>query len=110
MGERKVVLRQTPRAVLPCGRLSVFVGFLHKMGFRKQASRDLVFIVMARLGVAVKAGCGAGLGGTSRLVSLLLLECKVGREAGAGERRAIIDRRYRNSVLTGAIRESPRRM
>ena len=32
-GERKVVLRQTPRAVTPFGGLSVFIEFLGKIGF-----------------------------------------------------------------------------
>jgi hypothetical protein len=34
-GEKKVVLRQTPRAVTPFGGLSVFIEFLGKIGFAK---------------------------------------------------------------------------
>ena len=33
-GEKKVVLRQTPRAVTPFGGLSVFIEFLRKIGYR----------------------------------------------------------------------------
>jgi len=40
-GEKKVVLRQTPRAVTPFGGLSVFVEFLEKIGFAKQISEHL---------------------------------------------------------------------
>jgi hypothetical protein len=36
-----VVLRQTPRAVTPFGGLSVFIGFLRKVGFRQQVSQQL---------------------------------------------------------------------
>jgi hypothetical protein len=39
--EKKVVLRQTPRAVTPFGGLSVFVEFLGKIGFRERVRRDL---------------------------------------------------------------------
>ncbi|MGB7593360.1 MAG: hypothetical protein WCD04_17625 [Terriglobia bacterium] len=35
-GEKKVVLRQTPRAVTPFGGLAVFIEFLGKIGFGKQ--------------------------------------------------------------------------
>ena len=35
-GEKKVVLRQTPRAVTPFGGLSVFIEFLGKIGYRQQ--------------------------------------------------------------------------
>ncbi|MGH9404803.1 MAG: hypothetical protein ACRD3D_03075 [Terriglobia bacterium] len=35
-GKEKVVLRQTPRAVTPFGGLSVFVEFLHRIGYRQQ--------------------------------------------------------------------------
>ncbi len=34
-GEKKVVLRETPRAVTPCGGLSVFIEFLQKIGYRQ---------------------------------------------------------------------------
>ena len=40
-GEKKVVLRQTPRAVTPFGGLSVFIEFLGKIGFAKQISEHL---------------------------------------------------------------------
>ncbi len=40
-GEKKVVLRQTPRAVTPFGGLSVFIAFLGKIGFREQVSQHL---------------------------------------------------------------------
>ncbi len=40
-GEKKVVLRETPRAVTPFGGLSVFIEFLSKIGFCKQVRRDL---------------------------------------------------------------------
>jgi hypothetical protein len=40
-GERKVVLRQTPRAVTPFGGLSVFIAFLRKIGYRQQVSEHL---------------------------------------------------------------------
>jgi hypothetical protein len=33
-GEKKVVLRQTERAVTPFGGLSVFIEFLGKIGYR----------------------------------------------------------------------------
>jgi len=39
--ERKVVLRQTPRAVTPFGGLSVFIEFLGKIGFRERVRHDL---------------------------------------------------------------------
>jgi hypothetical protein len=38
-GEKKVVLRQTPRAVTPFGGLSVFIAFLQKIGYRQQLPR-----------------------------------------------------------------------
>jgi len=40
-GEKKVVLRQTPRAVTPFGGLGVFIEFLGKIGFRERVRRDL---------------------------------------------------------------------
>jgi hypothetical protein len=40
-GEKKVVLRQTPRAVTPFGGLSVFIEFLGKIGFSERLRRDL---------------------------------------------------------------------
>lgn len=40
-GEKKVVLRQTPRAVTPFGGLSVFVEFLKRIGFPERISRDV---------------------------------------------------------------------
>jgi hypothetical protein len=40
-GEKKVVLRQTPRAVTPFGGLSVFIEFLTRIGFCDQVRRDL---------------------------------------------------------------------
>lgn len=40
-GEKKVVLRQTPRAVTPFGGLSVFIEFLKRIGFPERVSRDL---------------------------------------------------------------------
>jgi len=40
-GEKKVVLRQTPRAVTPFGGLCVFIEFLRKIGYRKQVSEHL---------------------------------------------------------------------
>ena len=40
-GEKKVVLRQTPRAVTPFGGLSVFIAFLQKIGYRQQVSEHL---------------------------------------------------------------------
>ena len=40
-GEKKVVLRQTPRAVTPFGTLRVFIEFLQKIGFGKQVSGRL---------------------------------------------------------------------
>ena len=40
-GEKKVVLRQTPRAVTPFGGLSVLIEFLQKIGFGKQVSEHL---------------------------------------------------------------------
>jgi hypothetical protein len=40
-GEKKVVLRQRPRAVTPFGGLSVFIGFLKRIGFAERVSRDL---------------------------------------------------------------------
>lgn len=40
-GEKKVVLRQTPRAVTPFGGLSVFIEFLRKIGYRREVSEHL---------------------------------------------------------------------
>lgn len=40
-GEKKVVLRQTARAVTPFGGLSVFIEFLGKIGYRQQVSEHL---------------------------------------------------------------------
>ncbi len=40
-GEKKVVLRETPRAVTPFGGLSVFVVFLQKIGYGRQVSEHL---------------------------------------------------------------------
>ena len=40
-GEKKVVLRETPRAVTPFGGLSVFIAFLTQIGFREQVRQDL---------------------------------------------------------------------
>ena len=40
-GEKKVVLRQTPRAVTPFGGLSVFIEFLQKIGYGQQVKTHL---------------------------------------------------------------------
>jgi DDE family transposase len=40
-GKKKVVLRQTARAVTPFGGLSVFIEFLGKIGYRQQVSEHL---------------------------------------------------------------------
>ena len=40
-GEKKVVLRETPRAVTPFGGMSVFLAFLQKIGYRGQVSAHL---------------------------------------------------------------------
>jgi hypothetical protein len=40
-GKKKVVLRQTARAVTPFGGLSVFLEFLQKIGYRQQVSEHL---------------------------------------------------------------------
>ena len=40
-GEKKVVLRETPRAVTPFGGLSVFIVFLQKIGYSQQVSEHL---------------------------------------------------------------------
>jgi len=40
-GEKKVVLRETPRAVTPLGGLGVFIEFLQKVGYRQQVRRHL---------------------------------------------------------------------
>jgi Transposase DDE domain group 1 len=42
-GEKKVVLRQTRRAVTAFGGLSVFIEFLKQIGFPEQVRRDLPF-------------------------------------------------------------------
>ncbi|MBI2817766.1 MAG: hypothetical protein HYX72_12585, partial [Acidobacteria bacterium] len=41
MGGKKVVLRQTPRAVAPFGGLSVLAEFLEKIGYRQQVSEHM---------------------------------------------------------------------
>ncbi len=40
-GEKKVILRQTPRAVTPFGGLSVLIEFLGKIGYRQQVREHL---------------------------------------------------------------------
>ncbi len=40
-GEKKVVLRETPRAVTPFGGLSVFIAFLQRIGYSQQVSEHL---------------------------------------------------------------------
>jgi len=40
-GEKKVILRETPRAVTPWGGLSVFMEFLRRRGFREQVRQHL---------------------------------------------------------------------
>jgi len=40
-GEKKVTLRQTPRAVTPFGGLSVFIAFLQKIGYPQQVSEHM---------------------------------------------------------------------
>ena len=42
-GEKKVVLRQTPRAVTPFGGLSAFIEFLKRIGFAERVRQDLPF-------------------------------------------------------------------
>jgi hypothetical protein len=42
-GEKKVVLRQTPRAVTPFGGLSVFIEFLQRIGLPEQVRRHMPF-------------------------------------------------------------------
>ncbi len=42
-GRKKVILRQTSRAVTPSGGLSVFIEFLKPIGFPEQVRRDLPF-------------------------------------------------------------------
>ncbi|HZT70288.1 MAG TPA: hypothetical protein VFC10_11160 [Terriglobia bacterium] len=39
-GEKKVVLRETPRAVTPFGGLSVFIDFLRRIGFSEQVRQE----------------------------------------------------------------------
>jgi hypothetical protein len=34
-GEKRVLLRQTPRALTPVGRLSVFITFMQKVGHQR---------------------------------------------------------------------------
>ncbi|MGH9406044.1 MAG: hypothetical protein ACRD3D_09460, partial [Terriglobia bacterium] len=46
-GQKKVVLRQTPRAVTPFGGLSVLVEFLHRIGYRQQVSERRDFLEVA---------------------------------------------------------------
>jgi hypothetical protein len=41
LGRKKVILRQTPRAVTPFGGLSVFIAFLQKIGYRQQVSEHM---------------------------------------------------------------------
>ena len=40
-GEKKVILRETPRAVTPFGGLSLFIAFLQRIGYRRQVSEHL---------------------------------------------------------------------
>ena len=40
-GEKKVVLRETPRAVTPFGGVSVFIAFLQRVGYGRQVSEHL---------------------------------------------------------------------
>lgn len=40
-GKRKVVLRQTARAVTPFGGLSVLIEFLQRIGYREQVSEPM---------------------------------------------------------------------
>ncbi len=40
-GGKKVVLRETPRAVTPFGGLSVFIDFLRRIGFSEQVRREM---------------------------------------------------------------------
>ncbi|HLI30542.1 MAG TPA: transposase, partial [Terriglobia bacterium] len=40
-GEKKVVLRETPRAMTPFGGLSVFIEFLKRIGFAERVGRDM---------------------------------------------------------------------
>ncbi|MGH9352339.1 MAG: hypothetical protein ACRD2G_09290 [Terriglobia bacterium] len=40
-GKKKVVLRQTPRAVTPFGGLSVFIEFLQRIGYRQQVREHM---------------------------------------------------------------------
>ena len=40
-GEKKVVWRETPRAVTPCGGLRVFLELPQKIGYRRQVSQHL---------------------------------------------------------------------
>jgi hypothetical protein len=42
-GEKKVVLRQTPRAVTPFGGLSAFIEFLKQIGFPERVRQDFPF-------------------------------------------------------------------
>jgi hypothetical protein len=46
-GEKKVILRQTPRAVTPFGGLSVFIAFLQKIGYRQQVSEHMPVHLMS---------------------------------------------------------------
>ncbi len=40
-GEKKVILRETPRAVTPFGGMSVFIAFLQRIGYSQQVSEHL---------------------------------------------------------------------
>jgi hypothetical protein len=40
-GEKKVILRETPRAVTPFGGLSLFIAFLRRIGYSQQVSEHL---------------------------------------------------------------------
>ena len=99
-GEKKVVLRQTARAVTPFGGLSVFIEFLGKIGFAKQVSEHLPVHLKSPNAIdpapTLTAFLMSGVAGARRFAHTALLRADRALHALLGMKRFPTDDTIRN--------------
>ena len=99
-GEKKVVLRQTLRAVTPFGGLSVFIEFLGKIGFAKQVSEHLPIHPKSPHAIdpaqTLTAFLMSGVAGARRFAHTTLLRADRALQALLGMKRFPTDDTIRN--------------
>ena len=99
-GEKKVVLRQTPRAVTPFGGLSVFIEFLKRIGFPERVSQDMPVCLKSNnaipAGETFTAFLVAGVAGARRFAHSSMLRADRALHALLGMKRFPTDGTIRN--------------